>query len=204
MSHTKQQEKPGIGIFIDFRKAFDTVEWDFLKQHYNRLTLAPTSKTGLIPYTTKPRVASYITATHQIFFVLKEVSDKAVLCQAYFSSSQLSFLPELCKKSPTISGIPVYQNEIKVTQYADDTTVFGRDLESVSQLLKLLNDFKRVSGLEINTHETEAMWFGSWRNRKESLLVSNGLMTRFMLSAFTFHMTSKSPINLILKRKYAP
>ena len=71
------------------------------------------------------------------------------------------------QKESNIKGIPVGKNEIKITQYADDTTVFLRDFESVSQLLKLLGDFKSVSGLEINTHKTEAMWLGSWRNRKE-------------------------------------
>ena len=33
------------------------------------------------------------------------------------------------------------------------------------QLLKLLHNFKNISGLEVNKHKTEAMWLGSWRNR---------------------------------------
>ena len=57
--------------------------------------------------------------------------------------------------------------EIKYTQYADDTTVLVRDLESVPHLMKLLEDVKEVSGLEINKHKTEAMWLGSWRNRND-------------------------------------
>jgi len=36
MFHTKQEEKPGIAIFLDFRKAFDTVEWDYLKAALQR------------------------------------------------------------------------------------------------------------------------------------------------------------------------
>ena len=42
-----------------------------------------------------------------------------------------------------------------------------RNLDSVPQLLKLLNNFKNISGLEINKHKTEAMWLGSWRNCNE-------------------------------------
>ena len=49
------------------------------------------------------------------------------------------------------------QKEIKITQYADDTTVLVRSLDSVPQLLKLLNNFKNISGLEFNKHKTEAM-----------------------------------------------
>ena len=59
------------------------------------------------------------------------------------------------------------QQEIKITQYADDATVLVRDLDSFLQLMKLLNNLKNISGLEVNKHKTEAMWLGSWRNCNE-------------------------------------
>ena len=58
------------------------------------------------------------------------------------------------KNDPTIKGIQVNKNELKVSQYADDTTVFVRDLDSVTSLLRVLDDFKEHSGLEINTTKT--------------------------------------------------
>ena len=68
------------------------------------------------------------------------------------------------KNSKCIKGI----KEIKLSLFADNTTVFVRDQDSVTQLLKLLCKFTRVSGLEINTSETETMWLGAWRSRKET------------------------------------
>ena len=38
------------------------------------------------------------------------------------------------------------------------TPVFLRDTESISHLLKLLDQFKTVSGQEVNASKTEAMW----------------------------------------------
>ena len=35
------------------------------------------------------------------------------------------------------------------------------------RLLKLLEEFKKVSGLQINTSKTEAMWLGTWKSRME-------------------------------------
>ena len=64
-------------------------------------------------------------------------------------------------------GIQVGKEEIKITQYADDTTVLVRDLDSVTQLLKHLDKFKQISGLEINTNKIEALWLGCWRSRKD-------------------------------------
>ena len=37
------------------------------------------------------------------------------------------------------------QTEIKSTQYADDTTVLVRDLESVAHVMKLLEEFKKLA-----------------------------------------------------------
>ena len=79
----------------------------------------------------------------------------------------IELLSNVIQKDPTIKGIQVGQKEIKITQYADDTTILVRDLDVVSQLLKLLHNFKNISGLEVNKHKTEAMWLGSFRNRSE-------------------------------------
>ena len=64
----------------------------------------------------------------------------------------------------TIKGLKVDKKEIKASLYADDTTVFMRDLVSITHLLALLNDFKNLSSLEINTSKTEGMWLGCWKN----------------------------------------
>ena len=71
------------------------------------------------------------------------------------------------KKDTDIKGINVDQKEVKITQYADDTTVLVSDCDSILGLLKLLEEFKQVSGLQINTEKTEAMWLGAWKNRTE-------------------------------------
>ena len=65
----------------------------------------------------------------------------------------IELLARVLKKDHTIKGIQVGQKKIKITQYADDTTVLVRDLDSVTQLLKQLDKFKQISGLEIYTNK---------------------------------------------------
>ena len=72
------------------------------------------------------------------------------------------------KNKTSIKGIEVDNHEIKVAQYADDTTVFVRDRESVHELLDFLKEFSAHSGLEINTAKTEAMWLGQWKNNQDT------------------------------------
>ena len=52
--------------------------------------------------------------------------------------------------------------------YADDTTVFVRDTDSIIHLLNPLQRFEVCSVLEINTSKTEAMWLGCWKNRPDT------------------------------------
>ena len=69
------------------------------------------------------------------------------------------------KNKSSVKGIEVNNHEIKIAQYADDTTLFVRDRESVLELLNILEEFSSLSELEINTSKTEAMWLGQWKNK---------------------------------------
>ena len=41
--------------------------------------------------------------------------------------------------------------------YADDTTVFVSDTVSIQHLLNMLEKFRSISGLQVNTSKTEAL-----------------------------------------------
>ena len=80
----------------------------------------------------------------------------------------INLFPRDLKNKASVKGIRVDDHEIKIAQYADDTTVFDRDRESVLELLDFLREFSSLSGLEINTSKTEAMWLGQWKNNQET------------------------------------
>ena len=80
----------------------------------------------------------------------------------------IEILTRAIKNDTAIKGINVGEKEIKVSLYADDTTFFVRDLDSVDHLLTLLDNFKKLSGLEINTTKSEGMWLGQWKNKTET------------------------------------
>ena len=66
----------------------------------------------------------------------------------------------------SIKGITIGKDETKLLQYADDTTAVLSDVNSARILFKLLDDFKKLSGLVINPSKTEGMWIGSSRGIK--------------------------------------
>ena len=83
----------------------------------------------------------------------------------------VEILSNAIKRSREIEGIEIdSNNSIKITQYADDTTVSVKDIRSVHRLFDLLQQFENCSGLRINQSISEILWLGSLRQRKDSIL----------------------------------
>ena len=68
-----------------------------------------------------------------------------------------------------MKGIRLNSQEIKVSHYADDMTLFLNGATSVQRVLEILSEFKLVSGLKINRQKCSIMWLGAERNREKSI-----------------------------------
>ena len=91
-----------------------------------------------------------------------------------------------------IKGIEIESNgsqEIKLSQYADDTKALLSDSESVMQLFELLGLFERCSGLKINESKSELLWLDSWRYRKGKIL--NSQISEEPVYALGVHLRTK-------------
>ena len=66
-----------------------------------------------------------------------------------------------------IRGITVFQKELKLSQFADDTTLLCNDCNSVNRAITVVNSFGNLSGLRLNPSKTKALWLGSLKNRKD-------------------------------------
>ena len=65
------------------------------------------------------------------------------------------------RQNTAIKGISIGKGETKLLQYADDTTAVLSDRDCANALFNLLDVFRKLSGLKINTSKTEGMWVGS-------------------------------------------
>ena len=88
----------------------------------------------------------------------------------------VEILAEKIRKNETIKGITVSENEIKVSQYADDTTlILDGSKESLICALQVLENFSLVSGLKLNNRKTEALWIGAYKDRGDKLCPGKNL-----------------------------
>ena len=82
------------------------------------------------------------------------------------------------RKNTNIKGISVNNVEIKLSQYADDTTlILEGSRESLLSSLAMLDDFSKVSGLRLNDKKTEALWIGASIGNMKILLSRKELVS---------------------------
>ena len=167
MLFTKNVNIPGIAIFLDFRKAFDTIEWNYLLSALKIFNFGPDILRWIeVIYHNVSSCVLNNGHASPFFQLHRGVRQECPLSGLLFVIG-IELLARALKNNDSIKGINIGKKEIKLTQFADDTTVFVSDQVSVTNLLKLLSEFKHTSGLEINTNKTEVMWLGAWRNKTD-------------------------------------
>ena len=72
-----------------------------------------------------------------------------------------------------IEGITILNTEHKIGQFADDTSLFLKNIDSITDAIEILRLFGNISGLELNLGKTKPIWLGSWRHKENKPLGLN-------------------------------
>ena len=84
------------------------------------------------------------------------------------------------RQDKQIRGINISENECKVSQYADDTTlILDGTKSSIERSFFLLDSFGKLSGLNVNYEKTEALWIGSFSNRTDKINIKQNIKWTF-------------------------
>ena len=89
----------------------------------------------------------------------------------YLFTLSVEVLAKAVRHNISIKGTSLSNNEIKISQYVDDTTlILDGSKETLSTALNMLEDFSKVSGLRLNDKKTEALWIGSGIGNEKLIL----------------------------------
>ena len=159
--------KKGIVLFLDFEKTFYSIEWPYIKAAINFFNFGPDILNWINMFYNDVSSCVLNNSHTSTFFLLQCVVQRGCPFSGVLFVLGIELFGRALKNNQSIKGILVNNHEIKVTQCADDITFVVRDRNSVVQLLDLLQNFSLLSGLEINTTKTEAMWLGQWKNNED-------------------------------------
>ena len=161
IDYTYKDRVPGIICALDFRAAFNSLEHEFIFFALEKFGFGESFiKWVKLLYNDTERSILNNGYTSQWFSPKRGIMQGCPISGLLFSLA-VELLAIKIRTSSAISGIVLSHVEFKITQYADDTTVFVKDEPSVDGLMKVLKDFAKVSGLELNMNKSKLMRVGS-------------------------------------------
>uniref|UniRef100_A0A3B3D7A0 Reverse transcriptase domain-containing protein n=1 Tax=Oryzias melastigma TaxID=30732 RepID=A0A3B3D7A0_ORYME len=155
VGHTAQS----VVLSVDFVKAFDKVEHSFLWHVLDRFGFGPLFVSRLKSlYDSATSLVACNGLLTGVFGVQRSIRQGCPLSAMLYSLT-VEPLALLVNKTSNISGvITPARSEVKIFQYADDTTLVLRDEHSVDAALKRLTLFCGASGAEVNFMKS-VIWF---------------------------------------------
>jgi len=167
MDFTAKENIPGLMIFIDFQKAFDSVEWGFLIKYLEEFNFGPDFIRWVGVFYKDIKSCIINNGLTSNFFPLERGVRQGDPSSPYLFVIAVETLAIAIRQNPDIKGIVIGKEETKVLQYADGTTATLADVDSAKSLFKLMEIFQNNSGISINPSKTEGMRIGSLTGKME-------------------------------------
>jgi len=140
---------------IDIEKAFDTLEFDFIEKTLDYFNFGVTFKKWISLFLNNTKTAIQINGFLSDFITIERGCRQGEPISSYIFILCAEILAIKIRHSNTIKGIEIDSTEYKISQFADDTSLFLDGTEaSLNATLDLLNDFALYSGLKINYDKT--------------------------------------------------
>jgi hypothetical protein len=165
------QDIPAALVSLDQAKAFDRVDWKFLDRILCRLNLGPLFRRSVSTLYNSIRSRIVVNGwLSRPIYPGRGVRQGCPLSPLLYVLTAET-LGSLIRSSP-LRGLrmPSGSDYLKVSQYADDTTVVVGDDEDFTILKSCLTFYELGSGAELNFSKTCGLFLGPWRQRQDSPL----------------------------------
>ena len=153
-------KRTGALIFLDFAKAFDSLEWDFMFSSLEKFNFGNNFIHWIKTVYNKPMFTvknnGWLSPKN---FMSRGIRQGCPLSALLFIIS-VEILAHKIRINKNIEGFLFGGVEIKLSQYADDTTLMLKNNVSVRNALCLIKEFGIFAGLSLNLSKTQGIILG--------------------------------------------
>lgn len=144
------ENQDGMIISVDFSKAFDMVHWEFLFRALEWYGFGPNfvDLIRMLFNDIEPCVTNGGTSSG--FFKPQWGIRQGYCVSPYLFLLVVEVMAVMIRRSQDIQGIQLSNSEIRIVQFADDSTCLLKDESSLKHLVAILNRFRGWSGLRLN------------------------------------------------------
>ena len=162
MHFLEQHNKTGLLLLVDFEKAFDSVEWKFLKKALSSFNFGPSVCKWFELFYSKAKSCVINNGHMSNCFSLERGCRQGDPLSPYLFIIGVELLSLKLKANQDIHGIIINEVESLISLYADDTfLILDGSENSLREALECFESFYKVSGLKMNSSKTKAVWVGN-------------------------------------------
>ncbi len=166
--HCENFNVPGILLYLDFEKAFDSVEWNFMIAVLEKFNFGE----GFINWVKIIYNKPVISIKNNGWFSADINPSRGVRQGCPLSALLFVLVVEVMaikiRHNENIEGFSCMDRNIKESLYADDTTLMLANLESLDQAISTVKNFSEVAGPRLNVDKTEGILLGPLKNRLQN------------------------------------
>jgi len=188
IDYFKDKNTESVLLFVDFEKAFDSLEWDFLSHSLESFGFGM----NFIHYvkTLYSHICSSIINNGKLSesFSLERGIRQGCPVSAYLFIICAEQLSTKLRNSNSIKGITIGDCNYRVMQFADDTVIMANNLLDIKASLEILEEFATCSGLKVNRDKSLLVQLGINQHLSCSYLGLSWCHDEFKYLGITFTM----------------
>ena len=161
----------GLLMFADFKKAFDSIEWEFLFQVLNKFNFGQNFKHWIKLLYTNPVAFIKNNGFFSAEFALTRGVRQGCPVSALLFILCTEVLACSIRQNVHIQGLKLDEQGsriVKLVQYADDTTLFLKNVSDLKNAINCINEFGNKAGIELNLKKCEGLWIGANKYRQDN------------------------------------
>ncbi len=160
LEYSSLHDIAGYILFLDFEKAFDSISWDFMFRILKAYNFGERFIKWIKILYTETSLCVTNNGHCGTFFPVTRGIRQGCPISALLFLLVVEAMAEGIRNTVGIKGIDLDGVNIKITQLADDTTLFLRDKPSILHTFSILHHFEKCAGLRLNKEKSESMILG--------------------------------------------
>ncbi len=154
----------GALVCLDYEKAFDSLNWNFMLMTLQKFNFGEHFIKWIKILYTNPLACIKNNGWISKEFKLERGIRQGCPVSALVFILAVEIMAVKIREDENIEGFTFGKKEIKLSQYADDTTLILSNIQSVTTALHIITEFSKYSGLKLNLDKCEAVGLGQLKN----------------------------------------
>ena len=161
LKFSMEQRKTGLLLLIDFEKAFDSIAWSFIKKCLLFFNFKPDIISWIETFYRNIKSTVIVNNKPTPWFAVERGCRQGDPISPYIFLICGEILAHMIRQKKEIKGFVLFGKEIKISQFADDTSLFlDGSKESFEYCIYTVLEYAKYSGLAMNYDKTKVVWFG--------------------------------------------